>query len=116
MTRYERLIENIEAIDNSRVQYGALRFVVGVINVLGWIIMLAPVLAYAVNYYRTGDVMSEVTTLIHIVSIIGGILIGIFTIAYAQILELLMDVRHDVYLARRFIRRFGLYFATKPED
>jgi hypothetical protein len=45
-----------------------------------------------------------------------GLLIGFSIIASGQALRILMDIRKDVHLTRRYVRRFGLYFARGAED
>jgi hypothetical protein len=114
-----RLIADIEDIESEPIPYGALRFVIGMINVLGWVVIISTSLIVALSYsfIRTkfGD-DNTITVAISIMIWCIGLIFGTVIIAQAQIVELMLDIRNDMHVTRRFIRRFGLYMFKKAES
>ena len=119
MTRYEKLVDSIEDIEEYRSPYGALRVVVWVTQVIAWLITTLHIVITAGVVYpfiRARLVEDLPTILLTLLFALIGLLFGIGILASAEIIELLMDMAKDVHLTRRYVRRFGLHMARdKPE-
>ncbi|MBI5950176.1 MAG: hypothetical protein HY865_00850 [Chloroflexi bacterium] len=120
MSRYQKLRDDIDAIEDQRAPYGALRVVVWVTSTIGWVVIavhIALTVFVAHPFIRSKLLGAELPTLLLTLffGLIGS-LFGIGILASAQIIDLLMDIRNDVHLTRRYVRRFGLHMARGAED
>ncbi len=106
-----QLTKKIREIESEPTGYAALRFVIGMINVVGWLlILLHTFITFVIIFPYMRMQLTELlpTYLLTILAWMGGSFVGVTIIASAQVLEILMDIRRDLHITRRYIRAFGL--------
>jgi hypothetical protein len=116
--RYQKLKDDIETIEDQPMPYGALRVVAFATNIIGWLVIVIHLLITAVvihPYLRNKYDETLPALLLTALALFAGLLVGIFIIAQAQIIELMLDIRNDLHLTRRYVRRFGLHIARNIE-
>jgi hypothetical protein len=119
MGNYKRLISQVRTIDNESAPYGALRFVSGMFNIIGFVVIIIHTILMVMSAYpyileKLGDQLIALAITVLAWGI--GTIFGIVIIAQGQMLELMLDIRNDMYLTRRYVRRFGLHMAREVES
>lgn len=117
---YQKLSDDIVNIEGTPQPYGALRIVIASFNIIGWAVIVIHFLVTVVLAYPfiRGKLPNDalVVLLLTLVFLLIGFLVGISIIASGQVLELLLDMRNDIHITRRYVRRFGLFMAKTTEQ
>jgi hypothetical protein len=107
-----QLAKKIKEIESEPTGYAALRFVIDAINIVGWLVSISHTFVVFFAIYPfidkrfPGEPLPAI--MLTLLAWMGGIFVGIIIIASAQVLEILMDIRRDLHITRRYIRAFGL--------
>ena len=117
--RYQKLKDDLEIIEDAPMPYGALQVISAAFNILGWLVIIVHCLVTAVIIHpfirgRFGEFLP--TLLLSIFALFIGLLYGVSIIAVGQVIELMIDIRNDVRITRRYVRRFGYFFARSIEQ
>ncbi len=127
-----KLRDRLDKIEDQDSPYQALEFTSSVIVGLGWaVIIIGALFASSVGafslianlsiFQKTENELLKIliSILALLISWAPSTLMGVFIIAYGQMLKLMLDIRNDVDVTRQYIRAISLHFARtieKPDD
>ena len=117
--RYQKLKDDLVIIEDQPTRYGALWLVIGMINVVGMLVIAIHTLITITTIYPYMQRQFPETlpaVLFTLFAWMGGAFVGVVIIAQGQVIELLLDIRNDIHVTRRYVRRFGYFFARSIEQ
>lgn len=113
--------QEIKQLESQPKPYEALRFTSGLMIFFGWLVIIGVWVSVSMTYTFTVSmaenmvsdavsytVVSNLAVLISILFGMAGTILGITLIASGQVFQVMLDIRNDMNLTARLVRRFGL--------
>ncbi len=108
-------VDELKSLQKESRGYGALRFTADLIIFLGWLIIISGFFLSA-GVYKSVNVISsqsDAAILAAIMTIIFSLFMGVFSIASGQFLELMLEMRDDLHVNTRLLRRLSLMISEQ---
>ncbi len=108
-------VDELKSLQKESRGYGALRFTADLIVFLGWLIIIGGIFLAVSVYKIMSEISSQSDTAI-LASIMTGIFSlfgGVFSIASGQFLELMLEMRDDLHVNTRLLRRLSLMISEQ---